>query len=187
MKNQNLIRQFAINLREIRESKKLTQTAMSKVLSTSPAAYGQYEKGTRQPSLSALATIAKYFRVSIDKLVFDEYQQAKMFWTDNGYKVNDLDGGEISFILPVPAAQIVISNGNVTSLHGKEREIIFADKKSFADFTEKIQKKYRADFIGKCNEEVLNLYHEIEDGDSELLQSVHVKEMEVEKKYLPVK
>lgn len=56
-------------LKELRTEKGLTQVQLAELLNLNPITYLRYEKGQREPSLSVLADIAKYFGVSIDYLL----------------------------------------------------------------------------------------------------------------------
>ena len=56
-------------LREIRETRGLTQTQMSKIMRVSRVSYCNYENGINEPSLESLILVADYFHVSVDYLL----------------------------------------------------------------------------------------------------------------------
>lgn len=60
---------FGARLREIRESKQLTQIDAAKLFSVSNSAYSLYERGKREPSFDVLRNICGAFDVSVDYLL----------------------------------------------------------------------------------------------------------------------
>lgn len=56
-------------LKELREEKGLTQKQLAKELNMNSITYFHYEKSQREPPLSTLADMAKFFNVSIDYLL----------------------------------------------------------------------------------------------------------------------
>ncbi|WP_027629930.1 helix-turn-helix domain-containing protein [Ruminiclostridium cellobioparum] len=67
-------------LKLLRMERNLTQADVASVLSITPEAYTQYEKGRRQPNLENLTRLSKFFMVTTDYLLgisdyrnFDEY------------------------------------------------------------------------------------------------------------------
>ena len=56
-------------LRELREEQALTQKELSKRLGLNSVTYLHYEKSQREPPLSVLVEMAKYFEVSTDFLL----------------------------------------------------------------------------------------------------------------------
>ena len=56
-------------LRELREEQGLTQKELSKRLGLNSVTYLHYEKSQREPPLSVLVEMAKYFEVSTDFLL----------------------------------------------------------------------------------------------------------------------
>lgn len=56
-------------LKQLRESKKLTQSDMAKILDITLQSYQRFEYGSRRPSLDVLIALADYFQVSLDFLV----------------------------------------------------------------------------------------------------------------------
>jgi transcriptional regulator with XRE-family HTH domain len=67
-------------LKLLRMERNLTQADVASVLSITPEAYTQYEKGRRQPNLENLTRLSKFFMVTTDYLLgisdyrnFDDY------------------------------------------------------------------------------------------------------------------
>lgn len=58
-----------IGLKEIRKAKNLNQQKVAMDLNISREALSHYENGKREPSLSMLQKMSKYFNVSIDYLI----------------------------------------------------------------------------------------------------------------------
>ncbi len=56
-------------LRELRESKKLYQKDIAKILNISTSAYGYYEQGKRDPDTFTLKTLADFYGVTSDYLL----------------------------------------------------------------------------------------------------------------------
>ena len=59
-------------LKEIRKQKKLNQQKVAMDLNITREALSHYENGKREPSLSMLVAMSKYFNVSIDYLITGE-------------------------------------------------------------------------------------------------------------------
>ena len=57
------------HLKELRQSKSITQSDLGKALSISPSAIGMYEQGRREPDAEILVKIADYFDVTTDYLL----------------------------------------------------------------------------------------------------------------------
>jgi transcriptional regulator with XRE-family HTH domain len=76
--------QFALKLKELRESSNMTQAELADVLGLKRATVTQYESGRISPSKNVLIKIANYFQVSVDDLIGqkeshgDENQFTKM-------------------------------------------------------------------------------------------------------------
>lgn len=58
-----------MRLREIRESRGISQRKAALDLNLSPVVYGRYENGLREPSNALLTLIADYFGVTVDELL----------------------------------------------------------------------------------------------------------------------
>ncbi len=64
---------FAQNLKELRESAGIGQVKLANDIGVSKGIISLWENGKREPTLSYLVVICKYFNVSLDFLVgFDE-------------------------------------------------------------------------------------------------------------------
>ncbi len=60
---------FAIRLKELRESKNLSQYDLANELGISQSAIGNWEAGKREPNFTMMQTLANYFGVSVDYLL----------------------------------------------------------------------------------------------------------------------
>ena len=61
-------------LKELRTERGLTQKMLASALALNPVTYLHYEKGQREPPLSVLVDMARYFDVSVDFLLgLEEY------------------------------------------------------------------------------------------------------------------
>lgn len=58
-----------MRLKEIRESKGISQRQAALGLNLSPTVYNRYENGIREPSNALLLVIADYFGVTVDELL----------------------------------------------------------------------------------------------------------------------
>lgn len=59
---------FARNLRRMRESRNMSRHALSECCGLGHTMIGRYERGETEPTLAALAKMAKYLGVSITDL-----------------------------------------------------------------------------------------------------------------------
>ncbi len=66
MENTN---KFMYNLKELRQERKLGQIELARLLGVSKGVISLWENGLREPTMSSLILIAKFFNVSIDELV----------------------------------------------------------------------------------------------------------------------
>ena len=57
-----------MRLKELRESKGLTQKEVAEIIGYSEISYTRYENGKREPDISTLCKLAEYFKVTIDYL-----------------------------------------------------------------------------------------------------------------------
>ena len=60
---------FMSNLKELRLENNLGQIELAKLLGVSKGVISLWENGLREPSMSSLILIAKFFNVTIDDLV----------------------------------------------------------------------------------------------------------------------
>lgn len=58
-----------MRIKEIRESKGISQRQAAIALGLSPVRYGRYENGQRKPEPEMLTSIAEYFGVTVDELI----------------------------------------------------------------------------------------------------------------------
>lgn len=58
-----------MRIKEIRESKGISQRQVAIALGLSPVRYGRYENGQRKPEPEMLTSIAEYFGVTVDELI----------------------------------------------------------------------------------------------------------------------
>ena len=59
---------FAINLKEIREEKNLSQRAVAELLNVPVSTYANWEQGRREPSIGDIYSIIKVLEVSANDL-----------------------------------------------------------------------------------------------------------------------
>ena len=62
--------QLTENLRILRERSNLKQDEFSRYLNISRQTYSNYERGTRTPDLELLKSIADFYHITIDELLF---------------------------------------------------------------------------------------------------------------------
>lgn len=60
---------FSNRLRELRQTKNLSQLELSKQLNISNVTLSQYENGVRKPDITTITDLAKYFNVTTDYLL----------------------------------------------------------------------------------------------------------------------
>ena len=68
---------FGENLKKLRKLKKLNQQKVAMDLNISRESLSYYENGKREPSLSLLVAMSKYFNVSINFLITGEEFEKK--------------------------------------------------------------------------------------------------------------
>ena len=61
-----------MRLKELRSSRKVTQKAVATAIGCSANNYARYERGDREPDISTLKQLSKYFGVSIDYLLCND-------------------------------------------------------------------------------------------------------------------
>lgn len=79
-------------LKELRESRQISQQDLARDLKVSPSAVSNWESGKRQPDTAMIITIAEYFNVSADVLLGRDYKTRKR--SDNA-KEHNLDENEV--------------------------------------------------------------------------------------------
>ena len=65
----NWMKKIAQRLKELRKYHVMTQAEVAARLNLSPAAIGNYERGSREPGIEELILLADFFHVSLDYLV----------------------------------------------------------------------------------------------------------------------
>ena len=60
---------LGVRLKELRETKGLTQKQLAEILNINSVTYLHYEKEQREPPLALLADLAKFYDVSTDYLL----------------------------------------------------------------------------------------------------------------------
>lgn len=63
-------------LYELRKKADVTQKAMADYLGVSRQAYANYENGIREPDIKALKKLSKYFNVSVDYIIDNDFFDA---------------------------------------------------------------------------------------------------------------
>lgn len=58
-----------MRLKELCESKGLTQKEVAEIIGYSETSYARYENGKREPDISTLCKLAEYFNVTVDYLI----------------------------------------------------------------------------------------------------------------------
>lgn len=66
-----------MRIKEIRESKGMTQRQAAIALGLSPMRYGRYENEKRKPEPEMLISIAEFFGVTVDELIGNDYEDTK--------------------------------------------------------------------------------------------------------------
>ena len=61
-----------MRLKELRQSKGVTQREVANAIGCSTQAYAKYERGEREPDNSTLKLLSKYFSVSIDYILYND-------------------------------------------------------------------------------------------------------------------
>ena len=64
--------EFGANLRELRESAKMTQAELAEKIGVTRALIAQYELGSKSPTVPVAARIAQIFGVTIDRIANGE-------------------------------------------------------------------------------------------------------------------
>ena len=59
-------------LKELRESKGVTQKQVADEIKCSTNNYARYERGDREPDISTLKSLSQYFEVSIDYILCND-------------------------------------------------------------------------------------------------------------------
>lgn len=71
------MKKIALNLRVLRELKKLSQEGLANQLNITRARLGAYEEGRNEPPIDLLIDMADFFRVSVDVLIRADLSKSK--------------------------------------------------------------------------------------------------------------
>lgn len=63
---------FAQNLKMLRKSQKLSQQQIAEKTGIARSMISDYENGKKEPTLSVLDKLAKYFDLTLEELVYDK-------------------------------------------------------------------------------------------------------------------
>lgn len=66
---------FRLNLKTLREERRISQAALAKELGVAQSAVGNWESGARSPDAATLLKIANYFDVTVDYLLTGEEKE----------------------------------------------------------------------------------------------------------------
>jgi len=66
------------NIRELREAKALSQTALADLIGLKRGNISSYEKGLAQPNIQNLIKLSNFFQISIDHLVREDLSEAAL-------------------------------------------------------------------------------------------------------------
>lgn len=100
-----------MKLKEIRESRGISQRQAALALNLSPTVYNRYENGLREPSNALLLVIADYFGVTVDEILGRQ---------------------------PAPDGQTSPVDGNLAAMYAKFSLLSPADQQRVLDFAEGI-------------------------------------------------
>jgi len=82
---------LSVNLKNLRERKKMTQKELAKYMNISQTSIAHYEKGDRQPPIQLLLDFSDFFGVSIDELVGNSKKnKSKRLHLDKDQALKDL-------------------------------------------------------------------------------------------------
>ncbi|WP_075780204.1 helix-turn-helix domain-containing protein [Marinitoga sp. 1137] len=89
---------FSERLKQLREEKGISQRQLARDLNFSSAAVSLYESGQREPTLTALEKLAKYFNVSLDYLIglTDKDNELPDFVKEQITKIDELKSLKLS-------------------------------------------------------------------------------------------
>jgi len=57
------------NIKELRQSKKMTQKSLAKILNVTPQAVSKWERNESNPDIQTLISLSNYFNVSVDEIL----------------------------------------------------------------------------------------------------------------------
>lgn len=92
-----------MRLKEIRESRGMSQRQAALGLNLSPTVYNRYENGLREPSNALLLVIADFFGVTVDELLGREQEPQQL--EDEAFAIRDRLRRDPSYRLLFDAAK----------------------------------------------------------------------------------
>ena len=101
---------FQINLKKMREDKKLSHAKFAKEIGVSQSTVGMWESGKNKPEFSTLLKIADYFDVGVDVLTGKGTEEKK---SGNGRKIPVL--GQVQAGIPIDAIQDILDYEEITA------------------------------------------------------------------------
>ena len=90
---------FGDNVMLLRKKKKLSQSALGKIIGTSGDVIGRYERGDITPSIDVVSKIADALEVSVDYLIGKTNLLLDKDAVDRLVKISELNNENKSFIL----------------------------------------------------------------------------------------
>ncbi len=90
---------FGDNVMLLRKKKKLSQSALGKIIGTSGDVIGRYERGDITPSIDVVSKIADALEVSVDYLIGKTNLLLDKDAVDRLVKISELNNDNKSFIL----------------------------------------------------------------------------------------
>lgn len=107
-----------MKLKELRESRKITQTKLAENLGIKRITYNKYELGQAEPPIKTLIKIADYFNVSIDYLIERD-------WNNKAYievwKLTDEQKANLYLIEHLSSKNNIRANGYLTGLYQEQQ------------------------------------------------------------------
>ena len=91
--------EFGDNMMLLRKKKKLSQSALGKIIGTSGDVIGRYERGDIKPSIEVVAKIADALEVSVDYLIGKTNLVLDKEAIDRLVKISKLNNENKAFIL----------------------------------------------------------------------------------------
>lgn len=78
-----------IPLKQLRDRERITQAELGKKLDIAPSTVSMWEKGYRAPDYDMLKRIARFFNVSTDYLLGNEFERSEIFSDDETKLIQD--------------------------------------------------------------------------------------------------
>lgn len=82
--------EFSNNLKQLRKQNNLTQLMLARELGISRSLISHYENAERTPSLAVAKKISLYFKVSLDALIGNDFEQPLPDFQKNTLKASDI-------------------------------------------------------------------------------------------------